>query len=135
MSDLQDFQGTWRAVWLAEDGRRRTADEVKGTRLTISGDRYTLHLGDYECHGTITGVNPGKNRGAVDFVADERPDGGGRRFLGLYVLEGDEFTVCVAPPGKERPTAFECRPGSGHWLYLLRRLAPSRVCPAEEALR
>jgi uncharacterized protein (TIGR03067 family) len=135
VNDLQDFQGTWRAVSLTDDGRKRTAEEVSVTRVRIFGDRYTLHLGGYKSYGTITGVNPGKNRGAVDFVADEVRDGGGRRFLGLYVLEGDEFTVCVAPPGKERPTAFECRPGSGHWLYLLRRLAPSRVRPAEAALR
>jgi uncharacterized protein (TIGR03067 family) len=135
VNDWQDFQGIWRAVSLTDDGRKRTAEEVRVTRGRISTDRYTLHLGGCEFHGTITDVEPGKDRGAVDFVADEGQGGGGRRFLGLYVLEGDEFTVCVAPPGKERPTTFECRPGSGHRLYLLRRLTPSRVRPADEALR
>jgi uncharacterized protein (TIGR03067 family) len=132
---LQDFQGTWRAVWLAEDGRRRTRDEIKRTRLTLSGDRYTLRLGGYEFHGTITGVDPGTSRGAIDFVVGGGQNGEGRRCLGLYVLEGDEFTVCVAPPGQERPTAFESRLGSGHWLYLLKRCPPAGTRPAGKVLR
>jgi uncharacterized protein (TIGR03067 family) len=133
VNDLRDFQGTWWAVWLAEDGRRMTADEVKRTRLTISGERFTFHLADYDLHGVIAGIDPTRTHGAVDFVADG-PGATGKTSLGLYLLEGDELNVCVAPPGRERPTSFAHQRGSGHSLYLLRRFVPSRVRPVEAAV-
>jgi uncharacterized protein (TIGR03067 family) len=132
MNDLQDFQGLWEAVWLAEDGRKRDPDEVKSTRLMIAGDRYTLYLGGYEWHGVITRINTARNCGAIDFLSAGGPRGEGTSFLGLYILEDDELTVCVAPPGKERPKGFDSKRGSGHWLYLLKRHAPARARPVEQ---
>jgi uncharacterized protein (TIGR03067 family) len=133
VDDLQDFQGTWQAVWLAADGRKMTAEEVKRTSLTISGNRYTLLLAGYTLHGIISKTERTRHLGAVDFVA-EGPSAVGKACLGIYLLEDDELTVCVAPPGQERPTAFAPRRGSGHSLYLLRRYVPSRVRPVEEAV-
>jgi uncharacterized protein (TIGR03067 family) len=120
-------------VLLAEDGRKDDPDEVKRTRLTLSGDRYTFHLGDYDLHGVIGRIDRTRNRGAVDFVA-EGLGGAGKTCLGIYLLEGDELTVGVAPPGRERPTSFAPKRGSGHSLYLLKRCVPSRVRPVEEAV-
>ena len=75
MDAWQKFEGTWQAVWLAEDGRKRTAEEVGGTSLAISGDRYTLRLGGHDFRGTVRRVGGTRPRGAVDFVA-EGPGGG-----------------------------------------------------------
>jgi len=133
VDDLQDFQGIWQAVWLAEKDRKMTAEEVKKTRLTISEDRYTFHLADYTFHGFIGSIDRTRNRGAVDFVA-EGPSAAGKTCLGIYLLEDDELTVCVAPPGRERPTSFSPQRGSGHSLYLLRKYVPSTVRLVEEAV-
>jgi len=133
VDDLQDFQGIWQAVWLAEKGRKMTAEEVKKTRLTISGDKYTFHLVNYTFHGTIARIDRTRNYGAIDFVAQGLKSAG-KTCLGIYLLEDDELTVCVAPPDRERPTSFAPRRGSGHSLYLLRKYVPSRVCPVEEAV-
>jgi len=133
VDDLQDFQGIWQAVWLAEKGRKMTAEEVKETSLTITGNRYTFHLADYTFHGIIGRIDRTRNRGAVDFVA-EGPRAAGKTCLGIYLLEDDELTVCVAPPDRERPDSFSPQRGTGHSLYLLRKYVPSRVCPVEEAV-
>jgi len=133
VDDLQDFQGIWQAVWLAEKGRKMTAEEVKETSLTITGNRYTFHLADYTFHGTISRIASTHNCGAVDFVA-EGPSSIGKTLLGIYLLEDDELTVCVAPPERERPTSFSPQRGSGHSLYLLRKYVPSWVRPVEEAV-
>jgi uncharacterized protein (TIGR03067 family) len=122
-------------VLLADDGRKADADEVQRTRVTVAGNRYTLHLGGYEFHGIITGIEPTKDRGPVDFVGTAGRQGIGRRVPGIFILEGDELTVCVGPAGRARPTAFESRPGSGHRLYLLKRCGCSKVRTPEEALR
>ena len=120
MDELHDFQGTWQAVWLAEDGRKMTPDEVQRTGLTISGDRYTFHLADLDLHGTIGRIDRTRNHGPVDFVSDG-PEGAGKTCLGIYLLQGDKLAVCVAPPGWERPRSFAPRRVSGHSLYLLKR--------------
>ena len=133
MDELHDFQGTWQAVWLAEDGHERTAEEVQRTRLTISGDRYTFHLADFDLHGTIGRIDRTRNHGPVDFVSDG-PEGAGKTCLGIYVLEDDELNVCVAPAGNERPTSFAPKWGSGHSLYLFKKYVPSRVRPVQAAL-
>jgi uncharacterized protein (TIGR03067 family) len=36
--------------------------------------------------------------------------------LGVYELDGDEFRICYAPPGKERPKDFSAKAGTGHRL-------------------
>jgi uncharacterized protein (TIGR03067 family) len=133
VDELHDFQGTWQAVWLAEDGRKMTPDEVQRTGLTISGDRYTFHLKEFDLHGVIGRVDRTRNRGAVDFVPEGQGDAG-KTCLGVYVLEDDELSVCVAPPGRDRPTSFAPQRGSGHSLYLLRRCVPSRVRPVQAAV-
>jgi uncharacterized protein (TIGR03067 family) len=133
VDDLQDFQGTWQAVWLAQDGRKMSAEEVGRTSLTISGDRYTFHLGDADWSGTIDTAERTRKRGAVDFVA-EGPRAAGTTCLGIYVLGDDELSVCVSPPGRERPTSFAPRRGSGRSLYLLSRCVPSGVRPVVEAV-
>ncbi len=120
MGGLNDFQGSWQAMLVVDDGRERDAGAVRRTRVDIAGDRYTLHLGDYVFHGVIAGLDPARRFGPVDFVA-ECQGLVGRRSPGIYVLEGDEWTVGVAPPGRERLTSFTPHRGDGHWLYLLKR--------------
>ncbi len=134
MDAWQDFQGTWRAVWLAEDGRKLSAEAVGDTRLTISGHRYTLRSRGHDFRGTMSRVGRTRRRGAVDFVADGPADGR-QAWRGIYVLGDDELSVCVAPPGRKRPTSFAARRGSGHSLYLLKRCVPSAARPVAEAVR
>jgi uncharacterized protein (TIGR03067 family) len=133
VNDFQNFQGIWQAVWLAEDGRKVTGEEVQRTGLTISGDRYTFQLPDHASFGIIGG-DRSRNRGSLDFVV-EGPQAAGTKRLGIYLLMDDELTVCMAQPGRERPTSFGPRRGNGHSVYLLRRFTPSRVRRIDEAAR
>jgi uncharacterized protein (TIGR03067 family) len=124
MDVLEGLQGTWLAVWLAEAGRKRAADEAARTRLTVSGGGYTLQAGELVTHGAIAGLDPARKHGAVDFVPEGRGGPGGRS-LGLYALGDDELAVCLAAPGQARPTSFAPVQGGGHMLFLLRRYDPS----------
>jgi hypothetical protein len=58
------------------------------------------------------------------------PDGGkdrGERVLGIYKLEDDRLTICMAAPGKPRPTAFKAEKGSGYTLRTFTRVkAPKK---------
>jgi uncharacterized protein (TIGR03067 family) len=133
MSDLENLQGKWQAVWLEDDGRKIPASKVKKTSVTISGDSYTLHQGDQDFSGVITKIDPSENPPTIDFLGARELDGPGKSYRGIYLLEGDEFTVCVAPPGKARPMDFDSRRGSGYWLYLLRRVIPESFADDQDA--
>ena len=60
---------------------------------------------------------------AIDLI----PEGGrhrGERVEGIYKFEDDTLILCVADPGRPRPSAFEAGPGSGASLFVLRRVGP-----------
>jgi uncharacterized protein (TIGR03067 family) len=41
---------------------------------------------------------------------------------GIYELEDDVFTLCYAQPGRDRPTDFKAKEGSGHSLSVWKRV-------------
>lgn len=53
-------------------------------------------------------------------TTDKLPDG--NEIHGIYKIEGDMLTSCVAEIGKERPKEFASTPGSGHTLRVFRRV-------------
>ena len=53
------------------------------------------------------------------------PDGGpsrGKHVLGIYRLESDKLTLCMADPGQPRPREFKAEKGSRQTLMIFRRL-------------
>jgi uncharacterized protein (TIGR03067 family) len=125
MTDLERLQGNWQALSMEEDGRPRPAEEVRHTRLMIYDDNYFLHVGDRVFHGFIAALDSTREPRAIDFVRITLPLGESKRYLGIYRPDGEELTFCVAAPGKERPAAFTCRPGSNYTLHRFRREQPS----------
>ncbi len=45
----------------------------------------------------------------------------GELSLGIYKIAGDDYKVCFAPPGKDRPKKFSSIPGSGQILQVWKR--------------
>lgn len=45
----------------------------------------------------------------------------GKSFQGIFKMEGETLTWCVANPGKPRPTEFASRPSQGQYVMVLRR--------------
>jgi uncharacterized protein (TIGR03067 family) len=44
---------------------------------------------------------------------------------GIYSVQGDVLTYCVAAPDQPRPTGFATRKGDRHTLAVLKRIAPA----------
>jgi len=116
-------QGTWAVVSLVREGQAASADIVGSIRRVVEEDHVVWRRDGKNFAGTKFEVDPSKTPRAIDLI----PDGGparDRRVLGIYRLDGDDLTICVADPGGPRPSAFEAGTGSKQTLQTFRRVRP-----------
>jgi len=59
----------------------------------------------------------------LDVTRSEGPRKG-ETVLAIYEVKGDSLRTCFAPPGRERPTGFTPKEGSGHVLRTYKRVKP-----------
>ncbi len=117
--DLDKLQGTWVRASIERDGKPSPADELKNSRLTLKGDKYTLDDGKEKRTGTFK-LDATKTPKTLDIISDAGPNKG-KTLKAIYKIEGDTFTYCVAPPDKDRPTEFSGKEGTGHTLLVNKR--------------
>lgn len=119
-ADAKTIEGTWQLVSATNDGKDTPAEVVKKVRVVIKDGKHSVYFG--------TDVAVKEIPFAVDettspkTTTDTLPDG--TTIKGIYKLDGDTLTSCVAAAGKERPTVFESKPGSGHTLRVFKRVKP-----------
>ena len=122
--DLKALTGTWRIVSEDREGRRLSEEELKSAVVTYGADgKYSVVRGDpaklvYE--GTFK-IDPTKKPKSIDFTQTTEGKTKGRTTPGIYEVEGDTLRVCRTTGGKERPTEFPSKAGSGQVLLLLKR--------------
>jgi uncharacterized protein (TIGR03067 family) len=113
------FEGTWRFVSVEVEGRSVPAKHLKSSRLVLKGNQFTMTEGQATYRGTFK-VDTAPKPKRIDVTFTEGPERG-KTTGGIYELDGDTYKVCMALPGKNRPSQFASRPGSGHVLEILRR--------------
>ena len=119
-AELAKMKGTWQGVSGEVDGRKANPMELEKTFLVIEGDRYTLQLPDAVRKGTFK-IDPAKSPKQIDVTAADGPDKG-KTMRGIYELKGATLRYCLAQPQKDRPTEFTSKAGSGHVLYVHKRM-------------
>jgi uncharacterized protein (TIGR03067 family) len=120
--NLNPFHGVWQLSSGEADGKALKETQLKGGKLVIEGDRYTVTLADT---GSVTGtqkLGATQEPQTID-ITDESGSRQGETCLGIYELKGDEFRVVFASPGGPRPSKFETRPDSGQWMHVWKRIS------------
>ncbi|UUO05737.1 TIGR03067 domain-containing protein [Blastopirellula sp. J2-11] len=115
------LQGAWQLSGGEADGNVLSQAELKDGKLEIKGDHYTIHLAEI---GKIEGTQKlgvEHDLKTIDATNSTNEDKG-KTCLGIYELEGDEFRVIFAQPGKDRPAKFETAPNSGQWMHVWKRV-------------
>jgi uncharacterized protein (TIGR03067 family) len=107
--DLGQLQGTWKAVTFHVDGKPVSAEELNSIRVVIQGTSSTITRGGASRTGELT-LDPTRNPKIIDILLITGADQG-TTLRGIYDLSGDTFRVCLALPGRQRPTDFDSRPG------------------------
>jgi uncharacterized protein (TIGR03067 family) len=118
--EMKKLEGTWQLISAMKDGKETPAEVVKKIRVVIKGGKHSVYFGDEVAAKEIPfAVDPTKDpRTTVDTLPD------GREIKGIYNLDGDMLTSCVAEAGKDRPSEFDSKPGSGHTLRVFKRVKP-----------
>ena len=65
-------------------------------------------------------LDPTRDPQNIDVIPDGGPNRG-ERVLGIYKLDGERLTICMAIAGQPRPTVFKAEKGSGWTLQTFER--------------
>lgn len=123
--DVPKAEPTIVGVWLREKATAGGADQPEpagGTRFTLTADgKFLMKQGERaEREEGSYKVDAKKDPAEIDFMP--RPGKDGPPVLGIYKLDGDTLTICIARgDGKLRPTKFEAPEGSANILMTLKR--------------
>ena len=119
--DLDALTGTWRVETFTQDGRKLPENIVKQFTFVIKDGKYTITDGDKEVETGTIKVDPSKKPKTIDFEITSGDDKG-KKQPGIYTLDGDKFTFCMAHPGEtERPSKLESTKDSKTVLSVLKR--------------
>jgi uncharacterized protein (TIGR03067 family) len=109
----KDLLGTWEQV---------PASEPR-VILIITRDTYAVQIAGQATTPDRYKVDPSRAPRTLDVTRSEGPRKG-ETVLAIYEVKGDSLRTCFAPPGRERPTGFTPKEGSGHVPRTYKRVKP-----------
>jgi uncharacterized protein (TIGR03067 family) len=120
--DRKKYEGTWQVVSLEVDGKQTPEEDARKITVVNEADgKWAIEVGGKVVARGTSEIDPTKKPKAVDLTVTEG-ENSGRTTLGIYEFKDDSRTVCLAQPGKGRPTEFAAPAGSGHILAVLKRV-------------
>jgi len=118
--ELGKLTGNYKLVRGEEAGKPLPEAALKVSKLTITGDKHVVKIGEeVPMVGTHT-VNPFEKPNSID-VSDTAGRFASKSIKGIYKLDGDELTVSFSPPGEARPREFNTQNRPGRILHVWKR--------------
>jgi uncharacterized protein (TIGR03067 family) len=114
-----ELEGTWVVVSLTQDGKK--IDRAKGNTVVFQGKTMTTRSQRRGRSKATFQADPEKK--TIDITQTDRR-GQATVFHGIYQLAGDDLTICLAAPGRDRPKEFTAERGSGNVLTAYKRANP-----------
>ncbi len=119
--DPDALQGTWRVESFTQDGQEAPAELAKEIIFTFKDKKYTITMKGKEMETGTIKLDPDKKPKTIDLGIISGDDKG-KKQLGIYKLEKDTFTFCMAHPGAtDRPTKLESTKESATIMSVMKR--------------
>jgi uncharacterized protein (TIGR03067 family) len=118
--ELAQIEGDWVMVSAERDGRTPPKNLISDAKRICKGDVTTVLVNGQLFMKATFSVDPTKSPKTMDYRVTEGRNQGMNQ-LGIYELEGDTWKICLADPGRPRPTDFVTRGKTGHTLGIWKR--------------
>jgi uncharacterized protein (TIGR03067 family) len=118
--DAKKMVGTWTLASGEKDGEPLPEQDIKNSKLVIVGDTHTVQVGDMTLKGTHK-LDSTKTPKHIDANDTEGPTKGENHGIYEFTSAGD-FRVCFAPTGKDRPSEFVTKAGTGNFCHVWKRM-------------
>lgn len=106
------FEGTWRIVALEVDGNKSSETDARKLKVVNGPDgKWSLQSEEKEIVKGTSLIDPTQKVKTIDISPSEGDDKD-KQFLGIYEIHEKTRKLCLASPGKARPTEFTSPAGS-----------------------
>ena len=119
-NELKRHQGTWIATSSTYDGQKAPDEIARSIKHIVAQDHVVWERQGKRFAGTKIELDPTPDPKNIDVIPDGGPNRG-ERVLGIYKLDGDRLTICMARAGQPRPQEFKAEKGSGWTLQTFER--------------
>ncbi len=121
-AEYKKAEGSWSITLQESDGEAVPEAFLKPFRAVMKGDTFTLYNGEKELvAGSYKIVEVKGKRLKYDFTYSSGPDKGVTMSLLAEWIDDDTYRTCVRVSGKERPTEFTSKQGSGQTVAIYKR--------------
>lgn len=101
------LQGTWTIVHRKQEDKK---EPVTAPTVVFDGDKYKIKAGDKVVEEGTFSVDDTKKPKQIEVTATEGMDKG-KKWHGIYEIDGDTMKAVVGPTDKDRPTKYEASEG------------------------
>jgi uncharacterized protein (TIGR03067 family) len=122
--ELLKLEGVWVMVSGEKDGEKIADEHVQKNKITWKGKQVELespHQSKEKIKATCT-LDVSKTPKEMVWVREVGPDAGKPMYAIYEWIDPDQYRICFAPAGKDRPKEFATKTGSGHFLHVWKRV-------------
>lgn len=119
---LKNLQGNWQLTSQEHGGKKSEAKEIANITLEVKGAKFIIRDGvDVKEDASVETLNAKAKTATIDVKITAGPDLD-KVIKGIWKLEKDALTICIAEPSKDRPKEFAAKEGTGHTVFVFRNL-------------